>query len=273
MDRKLTQRLLYAIFLARLGGDSTLDEFQKTDLNVEIKIDGSFITKADRLAEKLMRSELSIKFPNDSIVGEEFGNHDGDSGWTWYLDPIDGTEAFVRGVPLYGTLVSCSQDNRDEIGVIYFPALSEIIFASENGGAWWANRVPKLSEEPKFSVPLKKAKVSRISNTNDACLITTHNEWWDKMGKSDILSNLLSGFGIHRMWGHCYGPAMVATGRADVFVEPSGHDWDFASARVIVEEAGGKATSIRGIETFQAGNIVATNGLLHNVTLDLLKSL
>ena len=272
MHPRLPQRLLYAIFLARLGGDVTLDFFQNTDLTIEIKADGSFITKADRSAEKLMRSELSIKFPNDSIMGEEFGYHEGDSGWTWYLDPIDGTEAFVRGVPLYGTLVSCSRDDRGEIGVIYLPALSEIVFASKNRGAWWANRVPNLSKDPRFSVPVNKATVSRVSNAADACLITTHNEWWDKVGKSDLLSDLLSFFGIHRMWGHCYGPAMVATGRADVFVEPSGHDWDFASPKVIVEEAGGKVTSIHGIETFQGGNIVATNGLLHNATLDLLKS-
>jgi histidinol-phosphatase len=110
-----------------------------------------------------------------------------------------------------------------------------------------------------------------VTDPAKAYLITTHNEWWLKTGRSEVLSKLLGSFGIHRMWGHCYAPFLLATGRAEVFVEPSGHEWDFAAAKVIVDEAGGKATSVQGEDTFAAGSFVATNGKLHERTLEALK--
>lgn len=264
-------RLEFAISLAREGGELTLDYFQSETLDIETKPDLSYVTEADRRAEELMRRRIAARYPDDAVVGEEQGTTEGDSGWTWYLDPLDGTAAFVRGVPLYGTLVACARDERGDLGVIYLPALAEIAFASRGSGAWWANHVPTLDSHPGTPDGARQARVSAVSAREQACLITTHNEWWAANGRGDVLRSLLTSFGTHRMWGHCYGSVMVATGRADVFVEPSGHDWDFAAARVIVEEAGGIATSVQGEETFKAGSFVATNGRLHQTALDALR--
>ena len=267
------RRLQFAVSLAREGGDLTVPYFRSPNLQIELKPDSSFVTVADREAERLMRRRLDEAFPTDGVVGEEWGVKEGSSGFTWYLDPVDGTEAFVRGVPLYGTLVSCSRDERGDIGVIYLPALSDLCYAARGRGAWWWPEVPRIAGSgPEIDESaLRKAEVSTVSEPGEACLITTHNEWWTKTGRGAVLQRLLGSFGIHRMWGHCYAPFMVATGRADVFVEPSGHEWDFAAPKVIVDEAGGRATSVAGEDVFTGGSLVTTNGRLHRAVLDALR--
>jgi histidinol phosphatase-like enzyme (inositol monophosphatase family) len=264
-------RLEFAIALAREGGDLTVPHFYSPELQIERKPDDSFVTVADKEAERLMRSRIKSRYPEDGIVGEEWGSEDGSSGFTWFLDPVDGTEAFVRGVPLYGTLVACGRDERGDIGVIYLPALSQVVYAQRGGGAWWASELPRFADSPETPSGVRRAAVSGVSKPEDACLITTHNEWWPRTGRAEVLARLTGSFGIHRMWGHCYAPFMVATGKADVFVEPSGHDWDFAAAKVVVEEAGGVTSSVQGEDSFKAGSLVVTNGKLHEAAMSALK--
>ena len=270
---ELRETLEFAVALARKGGDFTVPFFYSDELRIDHKPDASYVTEADRGAEKLMRERLMSRFPDDAIVGEEWGRTEGTSGRTWFLDPVDGTEAFVRGVPLYGTLVACARDGESiaDIGVIYLPALSQIVYASRGDGAWWASNVPRFADSPGFSLDVQRAKVSDVSDPAEACLLTTHHEWWEKTGRADVLARLLRSFGVRRMWGHCYAPFMVATGKADVWVEPSAHEWDFAPATLIVEEAGGVATSISDERTFRGASLVISNGKLQETALDALE--
>ncbi|MDA1298004.1 MAG: hypothetical protein O3B04_08420 [Chloroflexi bacterium] len=265
----LRETLEFAVALAREGGDFTAPFFYSDELQIDHKPDDSYVTEADRGAERLMRERLAERFPDDGIVGEEWGRTEGTSGRTWFLDPVDGTEAFVRGVPLYGTLVACVRDGEDvaDAGVIYLPALSQIVFASRGGGAWWSSHVPRFTESPQMLSQTRRAAVSTVSNPAEACLLTTHHEWWERTGRAEVLARLLGSFGVRRMWGHCYAPFMVATGKADVWVEPSAHDWDFAPVNLIVSEAGGRATSVAGVPTFRGGSLVISNGRLQDVAL------
>lgn len=265
----LRDTLEFAVALAREGGDFTVPLFYSADLQVDQKADFSYVTEADRGAEELMRERLAERFPDDSVVGEEFGGTKGTSGRTWFLDPVDGTEAFVHGVPLYGTLVACVRDDQPmaDVGVIYLPAISQIIFASRGEGAWWKSLLPRYIDDKAMPEMVREAKVSNVSNPEDAYLLSTHHEWWFKTGRGDVLSQLIEAFGIERMWGHCYAPFLVATGRAEVWVEPSAHDWDFAPVNLIIEESGGTATSIHGDRTFRDESIVISNGHLHEVAV------
>ena len=270
-DAGVDDRFEFAIALAREGGDLTVPYFYSPDLQIERKPDNSYVTLADKEAERLMRARIEATFPDDGIVGEEWGEKSGSSGFTWYLDPVDGTEAFVRGVPLYGTLVACVREGVSEIGVIFMPALSQIIFAKRGDGAFWVTELPRFAESPGLPANTRKARVSDVSDPGEACLITTHNEWWKETGREAVLARLLGSFGIHRMWGHCYAPLMVATGKADVWVEPSAHDWDFAAAHLIVKEAGGTATSVQGVDTFADESLVISNGKLHDTAMKALE--
>lgn len=273
MPDSLQDTLEFAVALAREGGDFTLPFFYSDDLKVDRKADNSHVTEADRGAEKLMRERLAERFPDDGIVGEEWGVKKGTSGRTWFLDPVDGTEAFVRSVPLYGTLVAAVQDGEGiaDVGVIYLPAISQIVFASKGGGAWTASRVPAFTESPAVLPDVRRAHVSDVDDPEEACALSTHDEWWAKTGRAEVLARLITAFGLRRGWGHCYAPALVATGMADVWVEPSAHDWDFAPVNLIIEEAGGKATSISGERTFRGENLVISNGHLHDRTMAALK--
>ena len=272
-NNALAETLEFAVALAREGGDFTVPYFYSPELLVEYKPDRSYVTAADRGAEKLMRDRIEAQYPDDGIVGEEWGIKQGTSGRTWFLDPVDGTEAFVRGVPLYGTLVACVRDGepKADVGVIYLPALSQIAFASRGGGTWWASQLPRFDDSPGMLKDAHRAKVSGVHDAADACLLTTHHEWWERTGRKPVLDRLMSGFGVRRMWGHCYAPFMVSTGRADVWVEPSAHDWDFAPVNLIVEEAGGRATSISGEPTFRGESLVISNGHLHGRAMDALQ--
>ena len=126
--------------------------------------------------------------------------------------------------------------------MVYMPALSQIVFASKGEGAWTASQIPDFKSSPATPSDLRRARVSDVADPDEACALTTHEEWWGVTGRAQVLERLVAAFGIRRGWGHCYAPVLVATGMADVWVEPSAHDWDFAPSSLIIEEAGGKAS-------------------------------
>ncbi len=142
----ISERLELALAIAREAGDVTLRHFRRHDLQVERKADKTPVTIADRAAEELLRKRISAQFPDDAIVGEEFGRTDGTSGYLWALDPIDGTKSFVHGVPLYTTLVAVVREERACVGVIHAPAAAETVYASTGGGCWY---VGENSAEPR----------------------------------------------------------------------------------------------------------------------------
>jgi histidinol phosphatase-like enzyme (inositol monophosphatase family) len=246
----LTVRFEFALAVAREAGRSTLAYYQSDSLAVELKSDASPVTVADRQAEKLLRDRIGQKFPHDAILGEEFGEQPGTSGYRWILDPIDGTKSFVAGVPLYGTLVGVEFDRRSVIGVIYLPALDECVYAAAGQGAWHQ----RGQDQP------KPARVSECSRLADALFLTSELRY--PSPRQQALARLVQSARINRTWGDCYGYLLVATGRADVMIDPIMALWDIAALQPILSEAGGTLTDWQGSDTIYSGDAIATNGRL-----------
>jgi histidinol phosphatase-like enzyme (inositol monophosphatase family) len=261
MSADQLSRFTFAVEAAKRAAKLTLDRYQDDALRIDTKLDRTLVTEADRNAEKLLRELLAEKFPKDAIVGEEFGNVTGTTGWTWYLDPIDGTQAYARGVPLFGTLVGATLDGVSTIGVVVLPALNEAVYAAKGTGATWEREV--FSAKPRRST----ARVSSVRDLKSALFCTTY-------GKNfTLLPELTATAEVSRGWGDCYGYALVATGRAEIMIDPQMASWDAGPMPVLLAEAGGRYTSFDGRSTVDAGNGVATNGHLHDEILKRLATL
>lgn len=234
-----------AIEIATGAGRLTLGWYGRADLLVDNKTDGSPVTDADRAAERFVRDELARRHPDDGVVGEEFPTTDGRSGRRWIVDPIDGTQSFVRKVPLFSTLLAVEDEHGAAVGVIVLPALDEVIAAGRGLGCTWNQRPCQVSTTP----------------TLDGALVTTssYSNW--PVADIDTLQDQNTKL---RTWGDAYGYAMVATGRADVMVDPEVELYDVAAMPVIIGEAGGRFTAVDGRTGAQHGSGLATNGLLHD---------
>lgn len=242
-----------ALDLARRGGDLTLRWFRNRDLRVEHKADGSPVTEADKAAERLIRAELERLRPDDAIIGEEEGERPGRSGVRWYIDPLDGTRAFTRAVPLYATLVAAYDENGPAVGVIHMPALGETVYAGRGLGC-------RCNDRP--------ARVSEVAALRGAYLTTSGLDGWSEPALAAVKSAGL----VTRTWGDAYGYLLVATGRAELMVDPVVSVWDLAPMPVILEEAGGRFTDFAGAVRPDGGSGVASNGRLHEAALALLNS-
>jgi histidinol phosphatase-like enzyme (inositol monophosphatase family) len=251
MSSDLAARYEFALSAAWEAARSTLAHFQSDSLAVELKGDLSPVTVADRNAEQLLRDRIGRKFPHDAILGEEFGEQPGTSGYRWILDPIDGTKSFVHGVPLYGTLVGVELERRSVIGVIVVPALDECAYAAIGEGAWHQ----RGDQSP------RPARVSNVAKLSDA-LVSTSEIRYPTGGRQEALLRLAQAARISRTWGDCYGYLLVATGRAEVMIDPLMNVWDAAALQPILTEAGGTLTDWQGNETIYAGEAIATNGKL-----------
>ena len=267
---ELRSRLEFAVGAARAAGKLALDYYQSTDLVVDRKSDASPVTRADREAEQLIRASLSESFPDDAILGEEFGEQSGSTGYRWYLDPVDGTESFIRGVPLWGTTIGLELGGQPVAGVVALPALNEIVWAGNGLGAWWANRVSQLQEGETFPDEVRPARVSEVSNIADAFMTSTSVKTFDKVGTFAGYDSLRKVVSEDRGWGDCYGYLLVATGRIDIHIDPEMNIWDVAPMPTIIEEAGGRATDRDGKGGIDLENLIATNGQLHDRVLELL---
>ncbi|MEZ6235042.1 MAG: inositol monophosphatase family protein [Phycisphaerales bacterium] len=238
-------RLQAAIDLARAAGHSTLTTF-RSNLDVTSKADGSPVTIADRNAERLIRERLAARFPDDAILGEEFGRTPGTSGYEWVLDPIDGTISFIRGVPLYGALIAVLHDNRPVAGVIHMPALDETVHAARGHGCWHT----VAARDP---IRCHASTTARLADAlvalTDPTLFNTH-----RPGAFDALSRACRSI---RGWSDCYAHLLVATGRADAAVEPIVSIWDVAPMAVIMEEAGGAFLDWTGQQRLTAGHAIS----------------
>ena len=247
MKTEFNELLEFAVEIARGAGEITLQYFRKQP-ETSRKSDGSFVTIADRQAESYLRRRIGERFPDDGILGEEEGESQGTSGRRWILDPIDGTFAFVHGVPLYGVLIAVEIEGEMRVGVVNMPALGEIVSAAKGLGCF-------LNGEP--------ARVSTTAELKDALLLST------SFVKA---TELLQGHAkVSRTWGDCYGYVLVATGRADVMLDPVMNLWDCAPLLPIMEEAGGTFTDWRGVRTADGGNAIATNGVLFDEVMSLIR--
>ena len=246
-----------AVRFAREAGDSTLRYFRSDDsMGLESKSDGSPVTLADRGAEELLRRRIEEHRPDDGILGEEFGEKPGSNGHLWILDPIDGTKSFVRGVPLYGTLVGVEIDGLMQVGVAYFPALREMMFAAHGLGATWITDVGLESEQS------RPARVSGVESLDEALFAYTSVGGFARAGKLELFERVRSAARLDRGWCDCYGHMLVATGRAEIMIDPRMASWDCAALQPIVEEAGGSFTALDGRPTHRGGSAVSTNAAL-----------
>ena len=261
-DPATQSRLDLAVSAARAAGTATLQWFRQSALAVERKGDGSPVTAADRAAESLLREQISAQFPEDAILGEEFGEKPGTSSYQWVLDPIDGTKSFISGVPLYTTLVAVLKDNQPLVGVIYSPATKEIVYAAAGGQTMYENGDSRAVE----------ARVSGTERLAEATFLTTELKTFDEVGEKGsrgVYNQLEKACRLTRTWGDAYGYMLIATGRADVMIDPIMNLWDAAALQPIIEGAGGHYSDWQGRPSVHTGNSLATNPQLAGLVLSI----
>jgi histidinol-phosphatase len=232
----------------------------RTDLHIETKPDRTFVTQADTAIERAIRARLQAAFPDHGLVGEEYGTQDGAKPVRWIIDPIDGTHNYLRGVPLFGTLLGLEVAGDLVLGVCSAPAMATRWFAWRDGGAW-ETRLTGGTWDRSAAVRLHVSGISRVEDSQ--LLYSSVPQLMD--------SGLVPGFGrlIREVWrdrgfGDFWGYALVAEGAAEAMVEVGPNSWDLAAPSIVVEEAGGRMTDIGGERTIHGGNALATNGILHD---------
>ncbi len=244
-----------ALQLAGLADQLTMSRFESADLSVKSKPDMTPVTDADLACEKLIRTELSKARPKDEILGEEFGGEPTYTGRQWVIDPIDGTKNYVRGVPVWATLIALLEDGKPVVAVISAPALRRRWYACEGEGAY---RV--------FGGEKRRLKVSEVSSIADASISMSSLAGWGQLRQAfnDMTDDAwrLRGFGD--FWNYC----LVAEGAVDIAAEPEVSLWDLAAPALLVTEAGGTFTNLSGTPGPAGGSAVATNGLLHDSVLE-----
>jgi histidinol-phosphatase len=238
---------------AYVGGRRTLAHFGTGTAAPERKADQTPVTLADREAERLIRGVIARAFPDHAVLGEEDGETAGSAPVRWIVDPLDGTRTFVRGVPLFGTLVGVEVLGEPAVGVVYLPALDEMVAAAHGLGCTWNGRT---------------CRVSGTTMLADALAVVTDER--SARARSGAWDRLVARTALQRTWADCYGYVLVATGRAEVSLDPFMNVWDCAALLPIVEEAGGRFTDWSGRRTIHGGDAVATNGVLHDEVLALL---
>ena len=229
--------------VARRAGAVALKSWRRS-LVVERKRDGSPVTRADRDAERSARQWIGRRFPRDGILGEEFGESPGSSGRRWLIDPIDGTRTFVRGVPLWGTLVAVVEGETVLAGAAVFPAVAEALAAAPGEGCWHDGA---------------RCAVSGVTRLSAATVLATNEHAFPTRRARRGWESLAAAAHLVRTWGDCYGYLLVATGRAEVMVDARLGAWDAACFVPILEEAGGVFTDWRGRATAFGGDAIGTN--------------
>jgi histidinol-phosphatase len=252
--------LRFAHVLADAADDITTRRFRALDLRVEAKPDLTPVTDADHAAEESLRNVLRRARPRDAVLGEEFGRI-GAGPRCWVIDPIDGTKNFVRGVPVWATLIGLMDGDQVMVGVVSAPALSRRWWGARGGGAWTGRSLTKAS----------RCRVSSVAKLADASFSYSSLSGWDAQGRLDGFLGLARSVWRTRAYGDFWSHVLVAEGAVDVSAEPQVSLWDLAAVQVIVEEAGGTFTNLEGQPTPDGGSAVSTNGLLHAEVLDLLR--
>jgi len=248
-----------ALAAADAGARAALAYFRSPGLAVEWKSDDSPVTRADREAEIAIKAVIRAAYPQDAWLGEETGEEPGEgggSGRRWIVDPIDGTRNFVRGIPLWATLVACEEDTpagpQVVASAVLIPPLGERYDAVLGGGA-------RFNQAP--------IRVSAINRLDQALFCYESPGWFVKNGLTGLFHELCTRTALQRGLCDAYGHMLVATGRAEIVVEPQLSVWDVAATSLIVTEAGGRFSALDGSRTIRANNAVVTNGLLHDEVL------
>jgi myo-inositol-1(or 4)-monophosphatase len=255
MANDLQSYLEFTTETAWQAGQVTLGYFQ-TGVRPDFKSDDTPVTVADREAEALIRRRIEQRYPGHAIVGEEFGTAETDGAThRWFIDPIDGTRAFVRGVPLYGVLLGLEIEGEIQVGAAHFPAMGEMLAAAKGKGCWWNGR---------------RAQVSQISRLEDGLLAHSNPASFARHGRAAAWERLQKTAGYCAGWSDCYGYLLVATGRAELMLDPIMNVWDCGPFPVILQEAGGYFGDWQGNATIYANEAMATTAALLPQVLELL---
>jgi histidinol-phosphatase len=249
--------LALALTLADRADALTRARFGALDLRVDTKPDLTPVTDADRAVEADAREMLGRDRPGDSVVGEEFGGATTFTGRQWIIDPIDGTKNFVRGVPVWASLIALLDDGVPSVGVVSAPALQR---------RWWAARGQGAFVSVDGSAP-RRLSVSAVTRLDSASLSFSSLSGWAQLGSRDRFIELTDAVWRVRAYGDFLSYCLVAEGAVDVAAEPEVSVWDLAALDVLVREAGGKFSGLNGAAGPHQGNAVATNGLLHDQVL------
>ncbi|WP_433501627.1 histidinol-phosphatase [Sphaerimonospora sp. CA-214678] len=251
-----------AHLMADAADDITMRRFKAVDLKVDTKPDLTPVSDADRAAEEAIRGTLRRARPRDAIVGEEYGST-GDGTRSWIVDPIDGTKNYVRGVPVWATLIALMEQGEIVVGVVSAPALHRRWWAAKGGGSWTGRNLTEAS----------RCRVSSVGRVDDASLSFSDLGEWEKKGRLDDFLDLTREVWRTRAYGDFWSHVMVAEGAVDVSAEPELSLWDLAALTIIIEEAGGTCTALDGASPLDSasspeeGSLVCTNGLLHGEVL------
>lgn len=245
----------FATSLAYRAGKITAGYFN-TGVQVRWKENNEPVTIADHAAEEFIRGEIEREYPGHAIIGEEFGTSNGNqSPFRWTIDPIDGTKSFIRGVPLYGVLIGLEIEGVIRAGAAYYPPLDEMLCAADGLGCWWNSR---------------RARVSEVSEMSQACLVTSD---FQRLGDKDptLMSRLEQSKILLRTWGDAYGYMLVATGRAEICIDPFLDVWDYGPYPVILREAGGFFGTWSGEEGHTPGDALACNAVIKPGAVELMR--
>jgi histidinol-phosphatase len=227
----------------------------RRDLRISTKPDRTFVTEADQAIELAIRARILAAYPEHGLVGEEYGTEAGDAATRWYIDPIDGTHNFIRGVPLFGTLLAVERDGELQAAVISAPALHGRWWARRGGGAW----ARSIDDETP-----RRLAVSAVDTLRDAQVLYGSGHDIEASGLAPGFHELLGDVWRERGFGDFWGYALLAEGAAEAMVEIELSSWDAAAPTVLIEEAGGRVTDFAGDRSIDSGTFLATNGLLHD---------
>jgi histidinol-phosphatase len=256
-DTRLDDWLAFALACCDSADALALQHFRR-DLVIETKPDRSFVTQADTAIEREIRSRIAAAYPDHGIVGEEYGSEAGTGSIRWYIDPIDGTHNFMRGVPLFGTLLAVEEDGEIVAGVMSAPAIGERWYARRGGGTWAIGSVG-----PTAGVR-RRIGVSRVADIADALVLYASPLEIEASGEAPGFDALIRAAWRDRGFGDFWGYALVAEGAAEAMIEVGPNSWDLAAPSIVVEEAGGQMTDVHGKRTIHGGTALATNGILHD---------
>ncbi|WP_405141460.1 histidinol-phosphatase [Sphaerisporangium sp. NBC_01403] len=249
--------LRLAHMMADSADDLTMRRFKAVDLRVDTKPDLTPVSDADRAVEEAIRGTLRRARPRDAVVGEEMGKTSGYGSRCWIVDPIDGTKNYVRGVPVWATLIALMEHGRVVVGVVSAPALSRRWWAARDGGAWTGRSLTKAT----------RCNVSSVSRLQDASFSYSSLGGWEERGRLGEFLDLTRTVWRTRAYGDFWSHMMVAEGAVDISAEPELSAWDMAALTVIVEEAGGIWTDLSGSTDVDGGSMVCANPLLHGEVL------
>lgn len=256
MTPDFQEDLRFARDLADMAHVISLERYRALDLTVETKPDRSPVTDADKAVEQALRAAIREERPHDAVYGEEFGG-ELQSGRQWIIDPIDATANFLRGVPVWGTLIALVIDGDPVVGVVSAPALGRRWWASRGDGAWLVEN----------GAPPRRLSVSGVRELSDASFSYNDLQYWRRAGRTDQLLGLADTVWRTRAYGDFWSYMMLAEGSVDLVGEFGPAIYDLAALVPIIEEAGGRITSIAGERVFTAGDALVSNGLLHDVAV------